>query len=46
MISDGIHNDGSEIEYIYSLSTSSDVLVHELTHAYTGKKGAFIRKYK
>lgn len=38
LISDGIHNDGSESEYNYSFATS-DILVHELTHAYTSKTG-------
>ena len=38
LISDGIHNDGSGSEYSYSFATS-DILVHELTHAYTSKTG-------
>lgn len=38
LIADGIHNDGSGSEYSYSYATS-DVLVHELTHAYTSKTG-------
>ncbi|KXO07973.1 zinc metalloprotease [Moritella sp. JT01] len=43
LISDGIHRDGSGIEYTYSFATS-DILVHELTHAYTGKKGHSFEK--